>query len=309
VTGAPTSVTTSDGSRRRGDRGTLWGLFALPGTVWLLVLFVVPFYALVCVAFGDIDPVFRNAVPAWNPLDWSFGTAGEVLGEIFGGSLRKVFLRTISYVVCAVVLSFLVGYPVAYYLARHAGRWRGLLLALMVLPFWVNYLMRMLAWVNLLQVDGWVTRAFSVFGVQVNWLDGQPITVVLGLVYGYVPFLVLPLYAALERLDGRLLEAARDLGAGPGRTFRLVTIPLSRPGMLGAGVIIALPMFGDYYTNDMLSRSPATEMVGNQVDFYLNATTQPQKGAVLVLVLSALLVVLMSYYLVSTMRMQREIRA
>ena len=114
MTGAPTSVTTSDGSRRRGDRGTLWGLFALPGTVWLLVLFVVPFYALVCVAFGDIDPVFRNAVPAWNPLDWSFGTAGEVLGEIFGGSLRKVFLRTISYVVCAVVLSFFVGYPVAY---------------------------------------------------------------------------------------------------------------------------------------------------------------------------------------------------
>ena len=96
MTGAPTSVTTSDGSRRRGDRGTLWALFALPGTVWLLVLFVVPFYALVCVAFGDIDPVFRNAVPAWNPLDWSFGTAGEVLGEIFGGSLRKVFLRTIS---------------------------------------------------------------------------------------------------------------------------------------------------------------------------------------------------------------------
>jgi len=273
------------------------------------VLFALPFYALVCVAFGDIDPVFRNAVPAWNPLDWSFGNAGEVLGEIFGGSLRKVFLRTISYVVCAVVLSFLVGYPVAYYLAKHAGRWRGLLLALMVLPFWVNYLMRMLAWVNLLQVDGWVTQAFSVFGVQVNWLDGQPVTVVLGLVYGYVPFLVLPLYAALERLDGRLLEAARDLGAGPGRTFRLVTIPLSRPGMLGAGVIIALPMFGDYYTNDMLSRSPATEMVGNQVDFYLNATTQPQKGAVLVLVLSALLVVLMSYYLVSTMRMQREIRA
>ena len=107
--GTPTSVTTSDRSRRRADRGTLWGLFALPGTVWLLVLFVVPFYALVCVAFGDIDPVFRNAVPAWNPLDWSFGTAGEVLGEIFGGSLRKVFLRTIAYVVCAVVLSFLVG--------------------------------------------------------------------------------------------------------------------------------------------------------------------------------------------------------
>ena len=85
-------------------------------------------------------------------------------------------------------------------------------------------------------------------------------------------------------------------------------MPLSRPGMLGAGVIIALPMFGDYYTNDMLSRSPRTEMIGNQIDFYLNATTQPQKGAVLVLVLSALLVVFMSYYLVSIMRTQRELQ-
>ena len=88
----------------------------------------------------------------------------------------------------------------------------------------------------------------------------------------------------------------------------MITMPLSRPGMLGAGVIIALPMFGDYYTNDMLSRSPSTEMIGNQIDFYLNATTQPQKGAVLVLVLSALLVVFMSYYLVSTIRTQRELQ-
>jgi len=206
------------------------------------------------------------------------------------------------------VLSFLIGYPVAYYLARHAGRWRGLLLALMILPFWVNYLMRMLAWVNLLQVDGWATKAFSAFGFQYNFLDGKGITVILGLVYGYVPFLVLPLYASLERLDVRLLEAARDLGASPGHAFRMVTVPLSRPGMMAAGVIIALPMFGDYYTNDMLSRSPATEMIGNQVDFYLNGTTQPQKGAVLVLVLSAMLVVFMSYYLVTTMRMQRELQ-
>ncbi|MBC8365565.1 MAG: ABC transporter permease [Actinobacteria bacterium] len=260
-------------------------------------------------AFGEIDPIFRNAVPAWNPLDWQFENFGDVMHEILFGSQRRVFVRTILYVASAVVLSFLVGYPVAYYLARHAGRWRGLLLALMILPFWVNYLMRMLAWVNLLQVDGWATRAFSAFGLQYNWLDGKAITVVLGLVYGYVPFLVLPLYASLERLDVRLLEAARDLGARPGHAFRMVTMPLSRPGMMAAGVIIALPMFGDYYTNDMLSRSPRTEMIGNQVDFYINGTSQPQKGAVLVLVLSAMLVVFMSYYLVSTMRMQRELQA
>ena len=293
---------------RRTDRGWLWGLLTTPGTVWLLLLFALPFFGLACVAFGHIDPVFRNAVPAWNPLAWNFENFREVLSEILTGTLRRVFVRTVVYVFSAVLLSFLVGYPVAYYLARHAGRWRGVLLALMIVPFWVNYLMRMLAWVNLLQIDGWATRAFSMFGVHYNWLDGQSITVVLGLVYGYVPFLVLPLYAALERLDGRLLEAARDLGAGPAHTFRMITMPLSRPGMLGAGVIIALPMFGDYYTNDMLSRSPRTEMIGNQIDFYLNATTQPQKGAVLVLVLSALLVVFMSYYLVSIMRTQRELQ-
>ena len=293
---------------RRTDRGWLWGLLTTPGTVWLLLLFALPFFGLACVAFGHIDPVFRNAVPAWNPLAWNFENFREVLSEILTGTLRRVFVRTVVYVFSAVLLSFLVGYPVAYYLARHAGRWRGVLLALMIVPFWVNYLMRMLAWVNLLQIDGWATRAFSMFGVHYNWLDGQSITVVLGLVYGYVPFLVLPLYAALERLDGRLLEAARDLGAGPAHTFRMITMPLSRPGMLGAGVIIALPMFGDYYTNDMLSRSPSTEMIGNQIDFYLNATTQPQKGAVLVLALSALLVVFMSYYLVSTIRTQRELQ-
>ena len=293
---------------RKTDRDWLWGLLTTPGTIWLLLLFALPFFGLACVAFGHIDPVFRNAVPAWNPLAWNFENFGEVLGEILTGTLRRVFVRTVVYVFSAVLLSFLVGYPVAYYLARHAGRWRGVLLALMIVPFWVNYLMRMLAWVNLLQVDGWATRAFSMFGVHYNWLDGQSITVVLGLVYGYVPFLVLPLYAALERLDGRLLEAARDLGAGPANAFRMITMPLSRPGMLGAGVIIALPMFGDYYTNDMLSRSPRTEMIGNQIDFYLNATTQPQKGAVLVLVLSALLVVFMSYYLVSTIRTQRELQ-
>jgi ABC-type spermidine/putrescine transport system permease subunit I len=247
-------------------------------------------------------------VPAWNPLRWDFHNASAVMHEILHGSLRGVFGRTITYVVSAVVLSFLVGYPVAYYLARHAGRARGLLLTLMVLPFWVNYLMRMLAWVNLLQPNGWATRLMKVFGVHQNWLDGNGITVVLGLVYGYVPFLILPLFASLERLDVRLLEAARDLGAAPRQAFWRVTLPLSRAGMMAAAVIIALPMFGDYYTNDMLSRSPKTEMVGNQVNFFLTQSSEPQKGAVLVLVLSALLLVLMSYYLANTARSQRELQ-
>jgi len=293
-------------ARRALTTSRSWSVFALPGTAWLAVFFAVPLYAVAAIAFGRIDPLFRNALPAWNPLQWNFSTFTDVLGEIVAGELRGVAVRTVLFVVVAVVCSLAIGYPVAYFLARSAGRTKTLILVLIVLPFWVSYLMRMLAWVNLLQRDGLVARFTSLFGVEHNWLDGSATAVTLGLVYGYVPFLILPLYATLERLDWRLVEAARDLGAGPRQAFRLVTLPLARAGTAAACVLIALPMFGDYYTNDLLSRSPRTEMLGNQIDFYLNASTQPQRGAVLVLLLSVLLLVGLSSYLRSTDRTARE---
>ena len=246
----------------------LWAGFAIPGTVWLTALFVIPFYAVACVAFGTIDPVFRDAVPQWNPLSWDFVQAKQIFTSLATGPLQGVAIRTVVYVVCAMTICFVIGFPIAYFLARHAGKRKLLLLVLIIVPFWVNYLMRMLAWVNLLSVDGLFTRFMRNFGVNYNWLDGSPITVILGLVYGYIPFLILPLYATLERLDWRLVDAARDLGANPRQAFRLVTIPMSKAGLVAAGILIALPMFGDYYTNDLLSRSPSTEMIGNQIDFF-----------------------------------------
>jgi spermidine/putrescine transport system permease protein len=169
--------------------------------------------------------------------------------------------------------------------------------------------MRMLAWVNLLQTDGYVNRVLEwlhIIPEPRNWLDGDWPTVVIGLIYGYVPFFILPLYAALERIDGKLLEAGRDLGASAFSTFLRITLPLSVPGLLAASVVTVLPMSGDYYTNTYLtSGSPRTEMVGNQIEFYLRGSTQPQTGASLVLVLMAMLFVLMVYYLVSTVRQQR----
>jgi spermidine/putrescine transport system permease protein len=204
------------------------------------------------------------------------------------------------------IISFAIGFPVAYYLARHAGKRRMLLLLLIIAPFWVNYLMRMLAWVNLLSPSGLFSRFVGLFGVQYNWLDGSPITVILGLVYGYIPFLILPLYSTLERLDWRLVEAARDLGATSRQAFRVVTVPMSKAGVAAAAILIALPMFGDYYTNDLLSRSPSTEMLGNQIDYYINNSSQPQRGAVLVIMLSTLLLVALSWYLRSTTRIGKE---
>lgn len=284
-----------------------WSVFALPGTAWLAVFFAVPLYAVAAIAFGRIDPVFRNALPSWNPLRWEFATFADVLGEIVTGELRGVAVRTVLFVVVAVFCSLAIGYPVAYYLARSAGRTKTLILVLIVLPFWVSYLMRMLAWVNLLQRDGLVARFTSLFGIEHNWLDGSATAVTLGLVYGYVPFLILPLYATLERLDWRLVEAARDLGASPRQAFWRVTVPLSRPGVAAGLMLVALPMLGDYYTNDILSRSPRTEMLGNQIDFYLNAGTQPQRGAVLVLVLSFVLACLAWWYVRDNARSQ-EVR-
>ena len=199
--------------------------------LWLVALFVVPFYGVLAVAFGDVDPIFGNAVPVWNPLRVELHSFGDILERVVSAELGAVFVRTVVYVGSALAICFLIGFPVAYYVARFAGRRRGLLLALLLAPFWISYLMRMLAWVNLLQTDGYVNDITAAVGLgRVSWLDGRAFTVILGLVYGYVPFLVLPLFAALDRIDPRVLEASRDLGMGPAATFLRVTLPHVAPG-------------------------------------------------------------------------------
>ena len=127
----------------------IWTGLAAPGAAWLLVFFAVPFYAVACVAFGTIDPIFRDAVPQWSPLQWDFAQSQEVLTSALSGPLRGVFIRTFVFVFAAMAMCFLIGFPIAYFLARHAGKRRLLLLTLIIMPFWVNYLMRMLSWVNL----------------------------------------------------------------------------------------------------------------------------------------------------------------
>ena len=293
-------------------RRWLWPGFALPGVVWLLLLFVVPFYAVVAVAFGTVDPILSGPVPIWNPLEWNIGWIVEVLHRLApGGIFFGVAVRTIMYVAISLALCLLIGYPVAYYIARQAGRTKHLLLILLILPFWINYLMRMLAWKNLLAPDGYVNR-FLVFthvlGQPRDWLGGQASTVILALVYGYIPYLILPLYAALDRIDRSHLEAARDLGASPFRGFLHVTLPLSKIGILGGAVLIALPMFGDYYTPDIVSGAPRTSMIGNQIDFYFHAGPQPTIGAAITVLLAAFLTVLMAYYMWTIQRASRELR-
>ena len=145
-----------------GTREWFWPSFSAPAALWLLLLFVVPFYAILSVAFGTVDPIFGSAVPVWNPLHWR--------GESFVFVLEQTFLRGGIYRPAASARWStslgtgpvpVIGYPVAYYIARYGGRWKALLLALLIAPFWISYLMRMLAWVNLLQDDGLVNRALQ----------------------------------------------------------------------------------------------------------------------------------------------------
>jgi spermidine/putrescine transport system permease protein len=288
-----------------------WPAISLPGVLWLIALFVVPFYAIAATAAGRLDPIFGSSIPEWNPLYWQPDAFSFVLDGLLspGGIFREVFLRTIGYVALAVGLCLGLGYPVAYYMSRLRGRLRNAFLVLMIIPFWVPYLMRIFAWVNLLQDDGLVNRILAATGFVEpgSWLDGRPSTVILGLVYGWVPFLILPLFAALERIDPSLVESALDLGASPARAFLRVTLPLSKQGILAGTVIIMLPMFGDFYTAQLLG-TQKNAMIGTLISFYLTqATVGPAqgRGAALVIVLALLVSSLTVYYLVSTARAAR----
>lgn len=286
-----------------------WGWFAAPGMAWLAAFFLVAFYAMVAVGFGNVTDLYEP-VPHWNPLDWNVGYMLQALEDVIpGGRTWDVFVRTVIYVVVAVALSLAIGYPIAYYVSRQAsGRTKVLLLVLLVAPFWISYLMRMFAWTNLLASGGYAATFLGWLSIDTlfdklgllqgdDWLGGQPIAVIMGLVYGYVPYLILPLYASLDRIDQRLIEAARDLGATPASAFRRVVLPLSKAGTLGGIVLIALPMFGDYYTPDLMSGSPDTALLGNTINLYVQGGPDKALGAALTLLLSAFLLVFMLYYL------------
>jgi spermidine/putrescine transport system permease protein len=307
------SVSAEPGRKRkrrpRADEGVwyprwFWPSFAAPATLYLAIFFVLPFYVIVSVALGTVDVIFQAPLPVYQPWYWSTLYVRKVLGNAVGFQ-RPVYLRTFLFVLLASILCVLIGYAVAYYVSRFGGRRKGLYLALLIAPFFISYLMRMLAWINLLEPDGYMNKLMNAIPLvphNVNWLAGNPVTLVLGLVYGYVPYMILPFYGFLDRIEQSLLEAGRDLGASPARTFFRVTLPLSKQAILAGVVIVTLPMFGDYYTHDLLSNSPKTTMVGNLLDSAVNSTGQGPQAAVLVLMLMLILLIPMIYYLRSTSR-------
>ena len=215
-------------------------------------------------------------------------------------------------------LSLAIGYPVAYYAARHAGRWRALVLLLLVLPFWINYLMRMLAWINLLSPDGWGTRFLHDFGIEALFeklgllLAGRGLAQRAGVLGRDRARLRLhPVLHPAALRGARPHRPAPHRGGARSRREPVRRVPARHaaalgPGILAGAVLIALPMFGDYYTNDLISASPRTTMIGNQIDQFTRQGSQKTVGAVLTMLLALVLLVLMFYYLRTTRRADLE---
>jgi spermidine/putrescine transport system permease protein len=275
-------------------------LTLLPGAAWLLLLFLVPLGITLAISFGVTDEL-GNALYAWNPENYE---------RVFDPLFAPVLLRSVGYAAATAGLCLLIGYPIAYYIARFGGRYKYLLVALVVLPFLVNYLIRVYAWTAILSDEGLLNGLLKDVGLTENGVRflNTPWAVVGGLVYGYLAFMILPVYAALDRMDPSLIEAGKDLYANRWQTFRHVTWPATFQGVLAGSVLVFLPAVGDFVSAQLLG-GPDTYMVGNLIQQQFFEANNFPFGAALTTVMMAFLLIFMVFYLRSAGRASAEARA
>lgn len=269
-------------TRRR--RLTPW-ILLLPGAAWLLVFFVIPTFTLTATSLWD---------PAGSLLD-GYRLTGHWKNYVdavrfYGPQLWRSF----EYAGIATAACVILGYPLAYAIAFKAGRWSNLMLVLVIAPFFTSFLVRTLAWQMLLGDNTWTVhllRSLHLLGPDGHLL-ATPFAVVTGLTYNFLPFMVLPLYASLEKMDPRLIEAGGDLYASPFTTFRKVTLPLSLPGLVAGTLLTFIPAAGDYINAQLLG-TPRTRMIGNEIQDLFSAGAYPEAAALsvtLMVVITALVV-------------------
>jgi spermidine/putrescine transport system permease protein len=266
-------------SERGGARAA--GLLA-PSLAWIGVFFLGPLAVMLAYSLA------RRG--AYGTVEWVLGLANyaQALDPLYLG----VYWRSLRIALVTTVLCLLVGYPAAYAIARMAPeRWKATLLVLAVVPFWTSFLVRTYAWRFLLQDEGLVNAALGWVGLPAQKLLFTETAVMLGQVYGELPFMILPLYAAIERLDPRLLEAAADLGAGAAERFRRVTLPLTMPGVVAGVVLVFVPSLGAFITPDMLGGAKSM-MIGSLIQDQFVQRNQPFGAALANLLAVAVLVLL-----------------
>lgn len=262
-----------------------WALLA-PGGFWLLLFFLVPLLIMFVYSFmprgiyGGVEPGFTL----------------EHYARFFDPLYLEVLQRTFLWSVACTVICLILGYPVAYLIVR-GGRWRNLLLFLVVLPFWTSFLVRTFAMIFLMRDTGLINNWFLKLGLidQPLSILYTPFAVMVGLVYGFLPFMILPIYASLEKLDPSLLEAAEVLGARPRARFRKVTLPLSMPGVVAGCLLVFIPALGSFLTSDLLGGAKEM-MIGNLVqNQFSSARNWPFGSAASFIVMALVLAAVMIY--------------
>ena len=265
-------------------RGLLPYLLLAPGLVFLLVFFVVPLYymARISLETGSIDVGYR--------FTWHFETYTDALSNY-----DTQLIRSFLYAGAATLIAFAIGYPLAYAIAFRGGKWKNALLFLVIVPFFVTYLIRTLSWETILGDDGIVVDVMQSLGVIGD--DGRILAttgaVIAGITYNFLPFMILPLYVSLERIDHRMLEAGYDLYGTRRAVFTKVTLPLSLPGIVAGGLLTFIPAAGDFINAELLG-TPRQAMIGNVIQSrYLDLTDYPTAAALSFVLMAAILVLVL----------------
>jgi putrescine transport system permease protein len=292
-----------------------WLVVAVP-YLWLLVLFLAPFLIVLKISFSTV----AFSAPPYTPV---FDLAGGIAGLVDAikqlsidnyvwltedALYRNAYLSSLWIAIVSTALVLLVGYPIAYGMARAPKAWQATLVMLIILPFWTSFLIRVYAWIGILKKEGLLNQLLLLVGVIDEPLTilNTNVAVYIGIVYSYLPFMVLPLYAALERLDDTLLEAASDLGCPPSRAFWKITLPLSLPGVVAGCFLVFIPVTGEFVIPDLLGGSD-TLMIGKTLwaEFFSNRDW-PLASAVAVVLLVILVVPIVLFQNVEQKRAERQ---
>ncbi len=267
-------------------RSLLPWLFLGPGLLWLAAFFAIPLLnqANVSLQSGNPETGYR--------FTWSFSTYTDAIS-----TYQEQFLRSIGYAATATILCLVIAFPLAYFTAYRAGRFRNLMLLLIVLPFFMSYVLRTVAWQLILADNGWVVSALRNVGLVSDGgrLLATRTAVIAGITYNFLPFMALPLYVSLEKIDRRLIEAATDLYASPFTAFRRVTLPLALPGIFAGSLLTFIPACGDFINAALLGTSRQF-MIGNVIQSkFLTILDYPTAAALSFILMSFILVGILLY--------------
>jgi spermidine/putrescine transport system permease protein len=261
---------------------------AAPGLLWMALFFLVPLLLVFAISFASRG--------TYGGIVWEFTWANylDLLHPLYG----KILGQSLWYATLTTAICFVLGFPLAYVIARSPARWQPVLLLLVMLPFWTNFLVRTYAWMIMLRHDGLANNLLLALGLIAEPLEllYTPTAVVIGLVYGYLPFMVLPLYVAVERLDPVLVEAAWDLYASRWAVFTRVVVPLTMPGIVGGCILVFIPSIGSFITPDLLGGARSM-MIGNLIQHeYLVVRDWPLGSAVSFVLMAIVMAAVFVYY-------------